>query len=412
VNATVGTTSSTRVDHVSGRDRRLDGLRALAAVAVILTHTGDWTDFVRGPLAPWVQELNAGVAVFFVISAVLLYAPFVAAHLDGHPPPNLRTYVTRRVTRIYPAYWVALLIIVPLSPILRMRGTWQWFSVPLLVHTYRIAGAASDVGLRQSWTLVVEVSFYAFLPLYAIGVRRLGRRVGARRAEVAAALSLLVAGPIFHLVSMRESPVRLPYPLRILPPTLGIFACGMLLAIAREAVARRPEPPPWWKRLGASAVPWFAVAGIAYAVLCVGVGIEPTTPFSITWIQQFEQLLLQTLIAGCVVAPAVIVPAGRSPALRAIASRPLAFVGMLSYGIYLWHYAVIEWLVRRVGCNPSGLASCPADVHWSFVKVALAAVPLSIAAGALSWYLVERPMIRIAHRYYAPRSVSASRPVA
>jgi peptidoglycan/LPS O-acetylase OafA/YrhL len=269
------------------------------------------------------------------------------------------------------------------------------------VHTYRIAGLASDVGLRQSWTLVVEVSFYAFLPVYAFGVRRFGRRFGALRTEVVAALALLVAGPVFHLLSMRESPVQLPYVLRVLPPTFGIFATGVLLAIAREAMARRPRPPAWWNRLGASAVPWFAVAGVAYAVLCAGVGIKPTA--AITWVQQFEQLLLQTLIAACVVAPAVIVRTGRSLALRAIASRPLAFVGMLSYGIYLWHYAVIEWLVRRVGCNPSGLASCPADVHWSFVKVALAAVPLSIAAGALSWYLVERPMIRLAHRYYGPR---------
>jgi peptidoglycan/LPS O-acetylase OafA/YrhL len=406
VNATVGTASSApRVDQVSGRDRRLDGLRALAALAVILTHTGDWTDFVRGPLAAWVQQLNVGVDVFFAISAVLLYAPFVAAHVDGRPPPNLRTYVTRRITRIYPAYWVALAIIVPLSPIFRVHGAWQWFSVPLLVHTYRTAGLASDVGLRQSWTLVVEVSFYAFLPLYALGVRRLGRRFGALRAEVVAATALLVAGPVFHLLSMRESPVQLPYVLRILPPTLGIFATGMLLAIGREAVARRPAPPPWWNRLGASAVPWFAVAGAAYVVLCGPVGIKPTG--AITWIQQFEQLLLQTVIAACVIAPAVIVPGGRSVALRTIASRPLAFVGMLSYGIYLWHYAVIEWLARRVGCNPSGLASCPADVHWSFVKVALAAIPLSIAAGALSWYLVERPMIRLAHRYYGPRSTSA-----
>ena len=71
---------------------------------------------------------------------------------------------------------------------------------------------------------------------------------------------------------------------------------------------------------------------------------------------------------------------------------------MVSYGIYLWHYAVIEWLVRWVGCDPTNLRPCPPTVHWSFVKVSLAAVPLSIAAGALSWYLIERPMIRLTHR--------------
>jgi peptidoglycan/LPS O-acetylase OafA/YrhL len=408
VNAQTSTaTPGPRIDRLGGRDRRLDGLRALAALAVILTHAGDWTDSVTGPHASWVQELNVGVDVFFVISAVLLYAPFVAAHLDGRPHPGLRMYVTRRFARIYPAYWVALLIILPLSPIFGLHGAWQWFSVPLLIHTYKVAGLASNAGLRQSWTLVIEVSFYVFLPFYAALVRRLGRAFGALRAELVAGTTLFVAGPVFHLLSTRESPVQMPTAFKVLPPTLGIFAGGMLIAIAKATAQRRPEVPRWWRRLGASPVPWFVVAGAAYVVLCTAVGIHPTAAFTVTWRQQFAQLLLQTLIAICVVAPAVIVPLDRpSWSLRTIASRPLAYVGMFSYGIYLWHYAVIEWLVRRLGCNPAGLTSCPASVHWSFVKVTLAAVPLSIAAGALSWYLVERPSIRFAHRYHRARATS------
>jgi peptidoglycan/LPS O-acetylase OafA/YrhL len=396
-------TSTPRIDRLGGRDRRLDGLRALAALAVILTHAGDWTDSVTGPHASWIQELNVGVDVFFVISAVLLYAPFAAAHLDGRPHPNLRTYVTRRVTRIYPAYWVALVVILPLSPIFGLHGAWQWFSVPLLVHTYRIAGIASNAGLRQSWTLVVEISFYVFLPFYAYAVRRLGRVVGALRAELTAAIALFVLGPVFHLLSTRESPVQIPFAFKVLPPTLGVFAAGVLLAVAKQAMARRPDEPHWWRRISASPIPWFVVAIVAYIVLCHSLGISPTGTPPITWRQQFAQLLLDTLVALCVVAPAVIVPAERQGwSLRAIGSRPLAYIGMLSYGIYLWHYAVIEWLVRRLGCNPAGLTSCPATVHWSFVKVSLAAVPLSIAAGGASWYLVERPMIRLAHRYHRP----------
>jgi peptidoglycan/LPS O-acetylase OafA/YrhL len=134
-------------------------------------------------------------------------------------------------------------------------------------------------------------------------------------------------------------------------------------------------------------------------------GIVPSQVVLITAHQQWLQHLLQTAVATCVVAPAVFVPVDRSWSLRAIGSRPLAYIGKLSYGIYLWHYAVIEWLVRRLGCNPAGLRACPATVHWSFVKVSLAAVPLSVAAGALSWYLVERPAIRIAHRYNTKRTV-------
>ncbi len=388
-----------RVDFVRTRDRRLDGLRALAAIAVIFTHVGDWTDAVTGPAASYIQELNVGVDVFFVISAVLLYGPFVAAHLDGRPHPNLRTYVVRRFTRIYPAYWVALAIILPISPIFGIRGKWQWFSAPLLLHTYRLQGIGSNIGLRQAWTLVVEVSFYAFLPFYAAAIRRLGRAIGATRAEIAGVLALIVLGPVFELLAMRSSPIHLTTPFKVLPPSLGIFGGGMLIVILRELVARRDEPPQWWRLLGASALPWFAIAAFAYWYLCDKIGIDPTAAFGITAHQQFEQHLLQTLVAVCVVAPAVIVPHGRSWSLNVIASRPLAFVGMVSYGIYLWHYAVIEWLVRRLGCNPASLRVCPASLQWSFVKVLAAAIPLSILVGAVSWYAVERPMIRIAHRY-------------
>jgi peptidoglycan/LPS O-acetylase OafA/YrhL len=403
VTTTATPDATTRVDRIGGRDRRLDGLRALAALAVIFTHVGDWSDAVRGPYGSWIQELNVGVDVFFVISAVLLYAPFVARHLDGRPHPSLGTYTIRRILRIYPAYWVALLVILPISPIFGLRGTWQWASVPLLVYTYRTAGLAANAGLRQAWTLVIEVSFYAFLPLYAWCIRALGRRVGVLRAEVGGAVALLIAGPTFFWFSSRDAAFQIPTMLRVLPPSLGIFAVGMLIVIAREAVARMAQPPRWYLLLGASAIPWFAVAAFAYWIICDRLGINPTQAVFITSTQQWDQHLWQTVVSACVVAPAVFVPHGRSWSLRVIGCRPLAYIGMLSYGIYLWHYAVIEWLVRRIGCNPATLNVCPSTVHHSFVKVSLAAIPLSIAAGAASWYLVERPAIRIAHRYRLTR---------
>ena len=89
----------------------------------------------------------------------------------------------------------------------------------------------------------------------------------------------------------------------------------------------------------------------------------------------------------------------REPTLGWWLYRPLAFVGMLSYGMYLWHYAVLEWLVRRLGCDPTSLQPCPPTLHYTFAKVAPLAVLLSIGLGAASWYLVERPIIRLTHRY-------------
>ena len=376
-----------RVDRLDGRDHRLDGLRALAALAVIITHVGDWTDSVTSPHGAWIQELNVGVDVFFVISAVLLYAPFVASHLDGRPHPTLRTYTIRRFLRIFPAYWVALLVILPLSPIFGLRGPWQWFSVPTLVYTYRAAGLGANIGLRQGWTLVIEISFYAFLPFYAFAIRELGRRVGALRAEVIGAVALLIGGPACFWFASRDAWFQLPSLLRVLPPSLGIFATGMLIVIAREAVARMPRAPQWWVILGASTVPWYAAALIAYWAICEKIGISPTLAALITARQQWEQHLLQTVVAACVVAPAVFVPAGRSWSLRIVGSRPLAFIGMISYGIYLWHIPVI--LVAQQ------LAVLPAQLLPRLLVVLLPTLVLA----TLSWVLLERPiMLRAAAR--------------
>ena len=92
------------------RFRLIDGLRAVAAAMVLLTHVAFWTgtshlDFVGGLLA----RADAGVAVFFAISAFLLLRPWIrAAFADEAERPSLRTYAVRRLVRIMPAYWLAL----------------------------------------------------------------------------------------------------------------------------------------------------------------------------------------------------------------------------------------------------------------------------------------------------------------
>src|SRR5260370_42480308 len=86
----------------------LDGLRAAAAVAVVLTHVAFQTgEVVRGAGGALLGRLDAGVAVFFALSGFLLYRPYVAARWDGRPPPPVRRYALRRAARILPAYWLA-----------------------------------------------------------------------------------------------------------------------------------------------------------------------------------------------------------------------------------------------------------------------------------------------------------------
>ena len=95
-----------------GRYPLVDAVRAIAALLILAYHAA----FVLGGLTPdgagrWFAHLNVGVPLFFAISGFLLYRPFVAARLDGRPPPGLRAYWVRRALRIVPAYWLALTIV-------------------------------------------------------------------------------------------------------------------------------------------------------------------------------------------------------------------------------------------------------------------------------------------------------------
>ena len=89
-----------------------DGLRAIAAGAVLLHHAGFQTGY--GPNRRFGELLahgDAGVSIFFLISGFLLYRPFAAAHLAGRKPTSADRFWWRRVLRIFPGYWLAVLVI-------------------------------------------------------------------------------------------------------------------------------------------------------------------------------------------------------------------------------------------------------------------------------------------------------------
>src|ERR1700681_2531860 len=92
-----------------GRFAGFDGLRAIAALAIVGVHVTSLTGAVDATSAGhYFARLDVGVTIFFLISAFLLYRPFVDAHLHGHGAIALRVFWWRRGLRIFPAYWVAL----------------------------------------------------------------------------------------------------------------------------------------------------------------------------------------------------------------------------------------------------------------------------------------------------------------
>src|SRR5882724_9210967 len=86
----------------------MDSMRAIAAFSVVASHVG--LD-VFGP-GPRVTPFGSfGLDVFFLISGFLLYRPFIAARATHRNPPTLTGFYKRRILRIVPAYWFALLLL-------------------------------------------------------------------------------------------------------------------------------------------------------------------------------------------------------------------------------------------------------------------------------------------------------------
>lgn len=152
----------------------LTGLRAVAALLIVGTHaaygTGQLSNSYLGTLY---ARLEVGVPIFFVLSGFLLFRPWVRATADGAPTPSLRRYVSRRIRRIVPPYFVVVLIAYALYHF-RDAGpnpghTWKGLLEHLtLTQIYEpVYFYVMHQGLTQTWSLAVEFAFYAVLPLLA-----------------------------------------------------------------------------------------------------------------------------------------------------------------------------------------------------------------------------------------------------
>ena len=152
------------------RNHALDGLRGLAALGVLTLHV--WMFTVQGAhdrrelVSLLTGELRLGVVLFFVLSGYLLAGPWVASALDERPAPRLGRFAVKRAARIAPAYWVAML-----GSFWLLSGTGHDYEVsagqlPLFAaFGQNYVGAVAGKLDPPMWSLVVEVSFYAVLPL-------------------------------------------------------------------------------------------------------------------------------------------------------------------------------------------------------------------------------------------------------
>jgi peptidoglycan/LPS O-acetylase OafA/YrhL len=340
----------------------LDGLRAIAALAVLGYH---WAGIAhpKGIVQDIFGHGDIGVVIFFMLSGFLIYRPFVAARRDGKPPAKTTRFYMNRLARIVPAYWLAVTAIQLWTGLPAYRHHWWEFYFFLKIYDPKLT---FDGGLAPAWSLCVEVSFYALLPLYAALMARLLTRTRRHAMiEVGCLAVLAIASALAHAVIARSgSTANLSF---TLPGTFYLFAIGMAVAVVSvyradllDLLAERPV----------FCVLLSAVIYVAISVTIPAVKLGSVNPLYIP----SAVLLLLTAVR-----PKPI----ESVVSRFLGARPLVFVGGVSYAFYLWHQTVAQQLVRFF----------PNDYLFLIVSAVV-----GVAVATASYYVVEFPILRFVRR--------------
>ena len=353
----------------------LDGIRAISILLVVGLHS-PWINafpFNRG----WV-----GVDVFFVLSGYLITTLLVRER-DRRGSVSLRHFYLRRALRILPALvaWVAVLWLT--------RTVRPAVLGLVLLYVANIAMAMGKVGdgpAAHAWSLCVEEQFYAFWPWFAASVARRRLLFGTFGAILAIALwrlwLLKMGVPAFPEIYVRPD-TRMDVPL---------WGCAAALVEREEGFAGLA------RRLRPFALP--ILAGLlALGLLSFrmtwrwGGSIDYTVRFGFT----ANAAIVAALILWIRAYPS-------APASRLLGLAPLAWIGRLSYSIYLWHRVAFDAgnrLSRKlvgfaVDAVPAGAGTAARAEALSLWIACLVAVP------AASYYLIEKPFLRLKERIGSP----------
>jgi peptidoglycan/LPS O-acetylase OafA/YrhL len=338
----------------------LDGVRGLAIALVVGFHAFGW---------PGAGTL--GVDLFFVLSGFLITVILIEEHVRTGTI-SIRGFYRRRARRLLPALFAMLTPYLLLAGFAALAGHGSALILALggaLTYTSNIIVAADPsavpAGLIHLWSLAEEEQFYLIWPLLLVSLLRLGRRDVGRCLGVLLALVLVFR---LVLVARGASLERLYYG----PDTHGdplIIGCVFGYWFKTGRLHRLMAAPRTRSLVG----------GAALALIVTAAILLDAVPQRLFYLAQ-----LPTLFAVCAGVFIVSAASGGSAIALALSTRPLAFLGRISYSLYLWHLPLLVMF----------------GVHRHFGLRGFAVIALSLIAATLSRYLVEIPFLRRCERPY------------
>lgn len=371
----------------------LNGMRALACLAVFGVHFqqhtgvgGTWWIF---DVARLLENGNTGVAVFFVLSGFLLSLGYWSGQEQRRDTSRtLRTYATRRLARIVPAYFLCLTVLV------LVHGHW---TTPkqcadtalhyLFLHNYTEFSFYSIS--EPFWTIAIQAQFYMIFPVLLLLLRPLGARGNAAFVVL---LGMCAGCFVIHHWVMTQATGAGDWPvdpqlvsqggtvlshsvLAHLPHfLLGVLAGGVFSACGTSA--HSPSP---WAAAGCEFVFWTAGA-IVIAVLATPLDDAIQLPHG-----RYHFPIVPLLIAAMIVCASL-----AKPDRGLLNSRPLAALGTISYGVYVYHLPCQNTTVKIM----RGLG-LEANSHWMIFG--LTSLAMAVLVATVSYHVLERPVLRATH---------------
>jgi peptidoglycan/LPS O-acetylase OafA/YrhL len=360
----------------------VEGMRACAAMGVVLTHVAFQTGSQDGVLGRLLHRFDLAVAVFFALSGFLLWRGHAAAAREMRHRPATGHYLRSRLVRIMPGYLVAVVIILTLLPEANHANGTVWLANLTLTQVY--VPLTLTAGLTQMWSLSVEVSFYLALPVLAFLAYRLPVRA---RVPAIAAVAVASLGWGLLPIQTAEGVNFLNWP----PAYASWFAAGMLLA------EWTVSPVGWPHRLARN--PW-AIYGIALVAYLISASplAGPKNLVPATLGQFVVRTSIGAIVAGALLAPLVLDRPGQ--AHRIMGSPIMVTLGRWSYGLFIWHLAALVMVFPMIGTFM---------FNGDLIVIFVLTTVLGFAMAAVSYALIESPC-RNALRRWEYRRAGAGRP--
>jgi peptidoglycan/LPS O-acetylase OafA/YrhL len=332
------------------------------------------------------------VAIFFVLSGFLIFRPFAHSLIHGSPLPKARNYYLKRAARILPSYWLALFVLAGLDA-LTIVNTSGFIRNVFIVHPFTEHNVFT--GIRQAWTLAIEMSFYVVVPAFAyIFVRQTKRREGpVSVSTLLKALSFLFVGTyVFRVVTHHSHFWFLNTAHLWLPSHMDTLALGMGLAVLVEAPISS-ETLSKVRIFLANHTGAFVVCSVFVWLISANINMAiglNKSEFHVELLGHFLYGLASVLL----VAPFCV--NSRSILEKVLSLRLFAWLGTISYGIYLWHMAFL-------GGNFAEKYMPYTENDGQVLLRFLVVLPASIAIASLSYYVLERPIMRAVSKRLALR---------